>query len=478
MRVFIITPSRIVTTLFFSLVFLPLGLLSAQAETKPISYAEELSSAFQHVADTVTPSLVKISARSKPTTPTFNRGDLPDPFRDFFEKFGAPLPQGQQPMQALGSGVIVDTQGHILTNNHVVEGAEELTVQLFDDRSVKATLVGTDDRTDLAVIKIDPSNITPATLGDSNSLKIGEWVVAAGTPFGLSNTITAGIVSAKGRAIMGGNAYEDFIQTDAAINPGNSGGPLANLRGEVIGINTAIFSRSGGYMGIGFAIPINLAKTIMSSLISDGRVVRGWMGVGIQNLTEDLARSFDYPSTKGALVGHVASEGPAADAGIQQGDIIIRFDGHEMEDINTLRNTVAATKPGSKVEVDLIRDGRKRTVAMKLGELPDTAESGGTVEPQGGIPNLGLEVETLTPERAAQLGTQSKAGVLVRSVLPNSLAARAGLEPGDVVLQVGRTEVDTIREFERELTEDALKNGVRLIVETRGMQRYIFLKIE
>ncbi|MCB0331696.1 MAG: trypsin-like peptidase domain-containing protein, partial [Bdellovibrionales bacterium] len=284
------------------------------AEEAAISQAQALSRAFEGVATKITPALVNIRAVTR-ATPVVKRGrsngrgpalppGLPAPFRDFFERFGDQLPfddGGRAPSQGLGSGVIVDSKGHILTNNHVIAEADEVTVRLSDGRSFEAEVVGADSRTDLAVIKIDAPNITPAKLGDSDQLKIGEWVVAAGTPFGLENTITAGIVSAKGRSIMGGNAYEDFIQTDAAINPGNSGGPLADLSGAVVGINTAIFSRSGGYMGVGFAIPINLAKSIMASLIEDGKVTRGWLGVVIQELTDELAESFGYSSQKGAL---------------------------------------------------------------------------------------------------------------------------------------------------------------------------------
>ncbi|MCI5065108.1 DegQ family serine endoprotease [bacterium] len=480
--------------------------VSAHAEESD-SYrgqAQALSRAFEEVAETITPALVNIRAVSRPgaeQTRAPNRGPrlnrrgrplplppgLPESFRDFFERFGEGAPgeeggRGVPPQRGLGSGVLVDKDGHILTNNHVVANADEVTVRLSDGRTFEASIVGTDPRTDLAVIRIEAENITPAELGSSEELKIGEWVVAAGTPFGLENTITAGIVSAKGRSIIGGNAYEDFIQTDAAINPGNSGGPLANLDGEVVGINTAIFSRSGGYMGVGFAIPIDLAKSIMSSLISDGKVIRGWLGVVIQELDEDLAESFGYTGKTGALVSALAEEGPAEKGGIQQGDIIVAFNGKEVEDVNDLRNMVAAEKPNSRITLGVLREGKKKELRIVLGELPNRLESPLTLEPEEEVvqPNyaseIGITVEPLTEELRAQAQIQSKGGVVVSSVQPGSLAAEKGMRVGDLVKKVGERKTDSLESFEKAMKKADLGEGVRLLVESRGIDRFLFLK--
>ncbi len=464
---------------FLSALLLSAALSPAFAEpaAKSVRYAEELSLAFENVAEKITPSLVNIRAEARPSQngPAVPPG-LPEPFKDFFEQFrgtpfNAPQPSG------LGSGVIVDQKGHILTNDHVVSGSEKLTVRLHDGRSFSAELVGTDPRTDLAVVKIDAENLSPASLGNSDDLKIGEWVVAAGTPFGLENTITAGVVSAKGRSsIIGGNAYEDFIQTDAAINPGNSGGPLANLRGEVVGINTAIFSRSGGYMGIGFAIPINMAKSVYESLVREGRVVRGWLGVAIQDLTAELADSFGHEGTNGALIGDVSPDSPAAQAGLKQGDIITRFDGQEIEGVNQLRNQVARTRPQSRVEVEVFREEKRISYRVTLGELPSGTGGVAPSEPDPTRAETGLAIETLTPELAQQLNTELQHGVVVRSVVPGSLAALAGLQPKDIIHRVGKTKIQDVKDFEEALSKDALKKGVRLVVQNDGFDRFVILR--
>ncbi len=446
-----------------------------------VEHARQLSAAFEEVAKQITPSVVNISATKK-AQPAPKGRRKPDPlqqFREFFgddfmERFGPGAPEGDGGRSGLGTGVIVDEAGHILTNNHVVGDADELTVRLSDRREVKATLVGRDPRTDLAVIKIKSEKLAPAALGDSDDLRIGEWVIAAGTPFGLDNTITAGIVSAKGRSIMGGGQFEDFIQTDAAINPGNSGGPLVNLDGRVVGINTAIFSRSGGYMGIGFAIPINMARGVMESLISKGKVVRGWLGVGIQNLSEDLAQSFNFTGTKGALVGHIESGGPGAKAGLQQGDIIIRMDSMEVEDINQLRNAIAATSPGTSIKFEFIRDGRKQTASVKIGELP--TQNVEIPEEEEPAVDLGVAVETLSSELARRLGTKTKSGVVVRQVESGSVAERASLQPRDVIVSVNGKDVSSTSDFYEQLESANLKRGVRLVVETQGMERFVFLR--
>ncbi len=449
-----------------------------------LKYAHGLSSAFEQVANTITPSVVNIVAtkKIKPSRRNLNQADpFFEQFRDFFgedfmDRFGPYQNPDGNAQQGLGTGVVVDSKGHILTNNHVVGEADEVTVRLNNDKTYKAKVIGTDPRTDLAVIKIDADKLTPANLGNSDSLKIGEWVVAAGNPFGLDNSITAGIVSAKGRSIMGGGQYEDFIQTDAAINPGNSGGPLVNLEGEVIGINTAIFSRSGGYMGIGFAIPINMARTVMESLISKGKVVRGWLGVGIQNLTEDLAQSFNVTSTEGALVGHVEDGGPAAKAGLKQGDIIIAMDGTKIKDINQLRNDVAALRPGQDTKLDVLREGRKISVSIEIGELP--GQKAETIEESDELSDLGMSVDELTPELARRLKTKHKSGVVVRRVDPTGAAAKGGIQPRDIIVSINGKDIDSAKSFNEAIEAASLKKGIRIVVETEGMERFVFLKSE
>lgn len=443
-------------------------------ELDPVAIGKALSRSFEQVATTITPSIVSVSTISRPKGGPLG-GKLPsDPF---WEQFKDMLPEDQFPQQGLGTGVIVDERGYILTNNHVLGSADDVRVRAHDGSSFTAEVVGRDPRTDIAVIKIKAKELAPAKLGDSDNLKIGEWVIAAGNPFGLENSITSGIVSAKGRAFMGGNQYEDFIQTDAAINPGNSGGPLVNLDGEVVGINTAIFSRSGGYMGIGFAIPINMARAVMESLIKDGKVVRGWLGVGIQNLSEDLAESFNYPGTEGALVGHIQEDGPAAKV-LRQGDIILSFDGKKIRDVNELRNMVAATRPGSSVELVLIRDGRRTEVQLKLGELPSTVESPEVEEGRDNqIEKLGLSIETLTPDVARRLRTSRRSGVVVMQVEPGSPAAIAGLQQQDIILQIDRQEVRSVEDFRKFASPPALAKGIRMVVETQGMERFVLIKL-
>ncbi len=449
-----------------------------RAESAPVSpgtrLADELSQAFEQVAENITPSVVTISTETKakkggPKGTEQLRDFLGE---DFFDKM-VPSPQ-----RGLGTGVIVDDQGHILTNNHVIGDADEVTVRLSTEKSVKAKVVGVDPRTDLAVIKIKVKEGLPksAKLGDSDKLKIGEWVVAAGASFGLDNTITAGIVSAKGRAISGGAQYEDFIQTDAAINPGNSGGPLVNLRGEVVGINTAIVSKSGGYMGIGFAIPINMGRQVMESLITKGKVTRGWLGVGTQNLSEDLAQSFNYESTEGALVGHVDPKGPAKKAGLKQGDIIVQAGKERIKNVNQLRNYIASLKPGVDLEVTVIRGGDKRSVTVEIGELPVQAEEGPEVATEGENEQLGLSVEPLNESSAKRSRTTRTEGLVITEVSPQGLAAKAEIRPGDIIVSINGQEITTITQFKEALAKGDLKKGVRMVVESQGMERFAFLR--
>jgi serine protease Do len=379
--------------------------------------------------------------------------------------------------QALGSGVIVSSDGYIVTNNHVVEEADQIKVLLADKRSFDAKVIGTDPKTDVAVIKISATNLPILPWGDSGKLHVGEMVLAVGNPFGLNQTVTMGIVSAVGRAHMGIVDYEDFIQTDAAINPGNSGGALVNLNGELIGINTAIFSRSGGYMGIGFAIPSNMVKSVMDSLIKTGKVVRGWLGVSIQDVTEDLAKEFGAPSTKGALVGDVVQDGPGDKAGLRRGDIVTALNEMAIKDAAHLQMLVSETAPGTTVTLSVWREKRSRQISVTLGE--QRKERGGVASApetrgQGQSVLAGVAVETLSAEDARRLHLTG--GVVVTEVLPDSPADRAGLRPDDVIREINRKPVRSLSDFERRVGALSPRSRVLLLI-TRG-RGTIFLSLQ
>jgi serine protease Do len=355
-----------------------------------------------------------------------------DPFDDFFNKFFGRMPR-EQKRRSLGSGFIVSSDGYILTNNHVVDKADEVTVTLLDKEQFKAKVVGTDTKIDIALIKIDTKKKLPyVALGNSDQLEVGEWVVAIGNPFALGHTVTAGIVSAKGR-IIGSGPYDDFIQTDASINPGNSGGPLFNLKGEVIGINTAVIQ---GGQGIGFATPIQLAKSVLDQLKEKGKVTRGWLGVYIQRLTPETAESLGIPGRQGALVSDVTSGGPAEKAGIRSGDVIVGFDGKEIRDQHDLPQVVALTKPGKSVEVRLLREGKETTVAVTIAQMEGEPE-----KPAGGheiSKDLGLTVQDITPEIAQRFEIENTKGVVVTGVADGTPAEDAGFNEGDIVRAILR----------------------------------------
>jgi serine protease Do len=436
---------------------------------------------FSDLAERISPSVVNISTTSAPEPQQQGRGpgspfERDDPFHQFmepFERFFGPLPRQPFRQKSLGSGFIINRDGLILTNNHVIENAEDIVVKLENEKEFKAKVVGRDVKTDIAVIKIDgASNLKAVTLGDSDALRVGEWVVAIGNPFGLEHSVTAGIVSAKGRFI-GQGSYDNFIQTDAAINPGNSGGPLLNLKGEVVGINTAIFSRSGGNIGIGFATPINIAKEELPELREKGRVTRGWLGVLIQKVTPEIAESMGLEETRGALVADVMKDGPAAAAGLKVGDVIVEFDGKPIKDSNELPLIVARTPIGRSVSVKVLRGKKTETLTVKIAELKDEE----VASSEKNTPELGLTVQPLTPDIAESLGLPDDVkGVVVSGVDPGSPADDAGVRRGDVIVEVNRQPVKDMATYRKAL-ESAAKGKSLLFLVHRG-DNTIFLAIK
>jgi serine protease Do len=434
----------------------------------------KLSDALAEVADAVRPSVVNISTTSTVTTEDNPEGDLfNDPFfRHFFgDQHGRQ--KRKYKSAALGSGVIFSGNGYILTNNHVVKGADEIKVVLSDKREFKGKIVGTDPRTDLAVIKIDAKDLPAAKLGDSSKLKPGDIVLAVGTPFGLNSTITMGIVSAVGRSNVGIADFEDFIQTDAAINPGNSGGALVNTNGEVVGINTAIFSTSGGYMGVGFAIPSKMAKTVMDSIIKHGKVVRGWLGVSIQDLTPDIAKSLGIKQQTGALVADVVKDSPAEKAGLKRGDVIVSLDGKPVEDSTSLRNMVSAAAPGKTMELKIIREGKEQSVVATLAEFKEQ-----TAVKKVEYNNVlkGITVQELTASLRDQINVpENMNGVVITDVGPDS-PAQGILQAGDVILEVNRHEIKNLKDYDQLASKIGEKDSVLLLIYREGGTIYITIR--
>lgn len=464
-------------------------LLAKESESKAMgseaTVAEGLSNTFRRAQGIVQPTVVSISIEKKDLSPYGTRDylpEIPDEFRRFFgDDFGRfydrPNPGKRGVQRGFGSGVIVSPDGYILTNNHVVAGADNLSVRLQDESTHKAKIIGTDPKTEVAVIKIEIKGLTAAKLADSDKVRIGDWVLAIGGPFGLRHTVTAGIVSAKGRDTVGIADYENFIQTDAAINPGNSGGPLINMRGEVIGINTAIATRSGANAGVGFAIPSNMARSIMDALIKDGQVNRGFLGVLVQNLTPELATSFGFEGKHGALLGDVTKGGPADEAKLKAGDIITKFNGVRMESSQQLRNKVASTTPGTKVELEFFRGGRIRAVEITLGRLGDSPVVTDLTGGAAAIAKLGLAVEVLTSELAGQLGfDDGQSGVVVTKVEPGGLAERIGLQVKDLIVSINGKPILTMQDFRNQIGKNDLKRGIRLQVISSGFKRFLFLR--
>jgi serine protease Do len=384
-----------------------------------------------------------------------------DPFNDFWRRFfGGPMPRGPQRQRSLGSGFIIDGDGSILTNNHVVENAQKIVVKLADEQEYEAKVIGRDPKTDIAVIKIEAkTKLTPANFGDSDGLEVGEWVMAIGNPFGLDSTVTSGIVSAKGRHI-GQGPYDNFIQTDASINPGNSGGPLINLRGEVIGINTAIFSRTGGNIGIGFAIPVNLVKELLPQLRGKGKVIRGYLGVLIQKVTPEIAESLGMEKSQGALVANVSKDGPADRSGVKVGDVIVEFDGKEIKDSGELPIIVARTAVDKKVRMKVLRDKKELTLNVAVGELKD--EEVVASAPEKG--EMGLTVQRLTPQIAESLGLEKTDGIVVSAVEPGSAADEAGIRRGDVIVEIDRKPIRNLEEYKKSIATVRKGKGVLFLV--------------
>ncbi len=472
--------------IFFAAIILAAGLSSsgfAPAREKDISAESvktlsKLSEALADVAEAVRPAVVNIS-----TTTVETREDDPfggmfnDPFfRHYFgDQFGGGHPGQKRKFKssALGSGVIVSEHGYILTNNHVVKGADEIKVILFDKREFKGKVVGTDPRTDLAVIKINAKGLPTLAFGDSSRMKTGDVVIAVGNPFGLNQTITMGIVSAVGRSNIGLADFEDFIQTDAAINPGNSGGALVNGSGELVGINTAIFSTSGGYMGIGFSIPSDMAKAVMDSIIKHGKVIRGWLGVSIQNLTPELSKSLGIKETEGALISGVENNSPAEKSGLKRGDLVIGMNDKKIADVTTLRNMVAAMAPGTKTDFKVIRNGKEQTISVTLGEYQEKR-----VVKKTEFNNAlkGVTVQELTPSLRNKLNLpESLAGVVVTEIASDS-QVQGLLQANDVIQEINRKAVRNAQEYEDIVSKIGEHDTVLLLIYRDGGSVYLTIQ--
>jgi serine protease Do len=431
---------------------------------------------FAELVKKSSPSVVNIIALKIIRSP--GQGAAPlgpeDPMRDFFERFfGRQLPQEYR-QNELGTGFVIDREGFILTNNHVVEQTEELKVRFSDEKQYNAKIIGRDPKTDLALIKIDAQEpLTPLRLGDSDSLQVGDWVVAIGNPFGLGNTVTAGIVSAKYRQI-GGGPYDNFIQTDAPINPGNSGGPLLDLDGKVVGVNSAIFSQDGGNIGIGFAIPINMAKQLLPQL-REGRVRRSWLGVMVQNITPELKSKLGLGTDQGALVSDVSAGGPAEKAGIKRGDVILKFDGKAIRSSRDLPFVVASTPIGKKVAVEVMREGQRMNLQVTTEELQEETEE----EPAGKTSSrLGIEVQDITPEMAQNYGLSQTSGVIVVRVEDGSPAEEAGLFAGDIIVELDKKPVKDIETLENLLSGINEGQTILFLIDRGGTTIFVTLNVE
>ena len=476
--------------LLLLLSLLVLGSPALLAQDTGLESLRETGKAFRSVAREISPAVVFIQVEKE--VEVRSRDPWSNPFEgspfgeEFFRRFFGEPPRGEAPDRqqrrttGQGSGFLISADGYIMTNNHVVGDADKITVQFQDGREFEAELVGADPPTDVALIRIDAREELPyIKLGDSDRLEVGDWVLAFGNPFGLSHTMTAGIVSAKGRSGIGLTDYENFIQTDAAINPGNSGGPLVNLDGEAVGMNTAIFSRSGGYMGIGFAIPINMAKNIYLQLAEHGKVTRGRIGVYIQDLTRELAESFEIDQRQGILVSQVMEGSAAEKGGLRQGDVILKLNGDQVDNVASFRNRIALTSPGTTIELEVLREGtlRKHRIVVDAMEAETAARRDvpATEPDMNELPQLGLRLQKLTPELAEQFGYQPDSGVLVAAVEPGSVAARAGIDSGALIEEVNRVDVNDPEQV-ISLVSESQRDSVLLLVRQGGASRYIALR--
>ena len=453
------------------------------AESPPVPNGNiSFESGFAPIISKVVPAVVNISSTKVVDNPQTDEPFFSDPlFRQFFgnqfpQQFNMPK---QQRAEALGSGVVISADGYILTNNHVVEGADEVSVTLADKREFKAKIIGTDPRTDIAVLKVGAENLPVMVLGDSSKVQVGNFVLAVGEPFSLSQTVTAGIISATGRGNLGIEDYEDFIQTDASINPGNSGGALVNVNGELIGINTAILTGDGsrGNQGVGFAIPINMARTVMDQILKNGRVIRGYLGAWIQPVTPEIAKAFGLEEKEpyGALLGDVDPTGPAGKSGLQRGDIVLEMNGKKITETKDFRLKIAMTAPKTPIDLKVFRNGVTKDYTVTLGELPNQPEKTGETASSSGSALQGLSAETLTPDIAKQLGLPAGTyGVVVDNVDPGSMAEETGLRRGDVIQEVNHQKIANMADFSRAVRSGS--ESLLLLVNRGGNTMYVVVK--
>lgn len=459
--------------------FLTTPLIAEEVNSNGIETLRKTGKAFSAVAKKATPAVVAVQVRSKIVSRGGSFGSSFD--NDFFERFfGQRSPRGQQPQErwqeGQASGFIISGDGYVLTNHHVIDGADEIKIVMSDGQEYdKVQLVGSDDKSDVALLKIkDAENLPSVELGDSDDLEIGEWVIAIGNPFGLTETLTVGVVSALGRKVGRADVYQDFIQTDAAINPGNSGGPLLNLEGKVVGINSAIITGDRGYMGIGLAVPINMAKAIQEQLTKTGKVQRGYIGVLPQDIEPEMADFFKLENGKGALITTVTEDSPADKAGLKKDDVVIQIGNKKVEDSQDLRNIVGFTAPDTEVEFTIIRGGKEKKVLVKVGsqaesELADTSKTG---------KKFGLTVQTITEEVADEYRTDEGVGVLVAEVEPSSPADEAGIRKGMVILAVNREEITTVGEFNQAIEVSEESKKALLLVKTGRFAQYVVLRLD
>lgn len=479
---------------FLSAIFIAVVIVTnANAAPPPEGFADLIDKLMPSVVNIATRQTVKMQTPQMQQLPEFPEGSpFNDLFKDFMDRYGqGQNPNGNEtarPITSLGSGFIIDASGYIVTNNHVIADAESINVILHDDTEIEAKVIGTDSKTDLALIKIETKKpLVPLQWGDSDKMRVGDWILAIGNPFGLGGTVTAGIVSARARDINSG-PYDDFIQTDASINRGNSGGPMFNMAGEVVGVNSAIYSPSGGSVGIGFAIPTALAKPVIEQLKAHGHTRRGWIGVRIQEVTKEIAEGIGLPDTKGALVAEVSPGGPSAKAGIEQGDVIIKFDGKSVDHMRQLPRIVADTEIGKAVDIEFIHKGKTKTAKIKLGEL-EAAEKAmeapaskvdAAPKSDTGVETMGLTLSDIAKRHVDTYKLKTAKGVVITHVDPKSEAAEKGIQPGDIIIEVAQEKVESAAAAKKQLDKAIAdkKPSVLLLVDRAGENRYVAIKIE